>query len=281
MKKPASIVVYTNTADPVARILSRDRTAVCIHVNELVPHLQLDTWPKPIRTNYPRELIDLFRGAQIFNRTFTFDHTEVAARLAEWKLHTLWATLAIEELVKLGTYRWHDLSIRGVSRSLLPLNAQWFLLTNSISGIMYPRFAYGFGRNDPELNGFLRPQQKSVWSLFDWDKERNLDEFDRHWHKFYVDRPEGTPVICYYVGKSIGFVYPRGAPVLGERLIEAYRALAEVVSKVFVSGMGEFLTFLQDDGTVIFCAFSPHMAMAASDERFEPMLLGHLGREEV
>jgi hypothetical protein len=265
-----NVVLYSNPADPVADVLARAGRATCIHTDALVPYLHRGSWPQPIHADFPADIKALFHGANVFNRVFNHNQTKLADRLAEWRLHTLWGDRPLTQLVLSGASRWHDVSIRGVSRSSLPLNTQWFLLANRTDRVTFPKFVYGFGRVQPDLHDFHDPMQKSVWSLFDWREERQLGDGDRNWHKFFVDRPTGTPVICFYVESSLGFIFPRGEISVDTAL---FTEVAKHVADTFDSRMGEFLTFMEDDGRMMFCAFSPQMQSAHLSGKLDSMLM--------
>lgn len=265
-----NVVLYSNPYDPVADVLSRAGVATCFHTDSLVKYFERGEWPLPIRATFPIEVRTHFQGANIFNRIFSHDGTALADILAQWQLHTLWGDRLLTELVLSGASRWHDVSIRGVSRSCLPLNTQWFLLANRTSRIVFPKFVYGFGRVLPDLHDFHDPMQKSIWSLFDWREEHHLDMSDRDWHKFFVDRPVGTPVVCFFVDESLGFAFPRDRVEVDHSL---YEDIVGHVSTVFQSRMGEFLTYVDDQGQVTFCAFSPLMRSAHHSGALEALLL--------
>lgn len=272
------VVLYTSDVDPVAQALASIERVQCIHVDELTPHIERGDEMAPLRANFPPDVMGAFRGAHVLNRNFSYDNSRLAMALAHWGLNTLWVDSLLTTLVSTGAARFHDTSIRGVSRSLLPLNSQWFLLAKQeLKGVSFPRFVYGFGKVQPPLDGFEDPLQKSVWSLFDWKSESTLSEAEASWHKFFVDRPKGAPVVVTFVGRSVGFIFPRGEVELDSKVKQRYAALVKAAGEQFQSRMGEMLTYLQPDGMIVFCAFTPLMETSGRCGWFEDFLITGLG----
>lgn len=278
--RPPYVLIDASSADPVARVL-RDRTDVtALDVSTLGQWIHQGGLGQPLIAAFPDDVAAMVQGRTVINRNFSYDRTAIADVLAATGLNVLWADSLIAELLNQGAFCTHDTSIRGVSRSLLPLNSQWFLIKRmQVEGVSVPRFEYGFGRVQPPVDDFERPLQKSVWSLFDWTQETKLTAADAEWHKFYIDRPTGTPVVLTFVGELVTFVFPRAHVELDARVRDRYALLASAAREAFKSVMGEALTYLQEDGTIVFCAFSPLMATSGRYDWFESFLLQGLGLE--
>jgi hypothetical protein len=132
------------------------------------------------------------------------------------------------------------------------LNSQWLFL--GAQGIDVPTYVYSFGGSAPDLSKIKDPMQKSIWSLHDWREETNFGPDNVNWHPFYVERPTGVPVLCNYIRDDVNIVMLRDPT---EKGVDDFRPMAKIVSQVFRSQMGEFLTYVESDGTIRFYAFTP------------------------
>jgi hypothetical protein len=218
---------------------------------------------------FPIEIKKLFRGAAVVNRVFSLRGTRFGDLIASLGLHELWAYHVITPLLRSASFLAHDYGTRGVSRSLLPLNCQWFLLDRAQEPIELPAFAYGFGRAIPNLHKFNEPMQKSIWSLYDWKEETRLSSNEKIWHRFYVEKPTGTPVICYFSGDSFDFSFPHGDILDVD--VDAYQTLVKAARSQFKSYFGELLTYI-DQRKATFRAFSPYLLSVRHEPAFMVMV---------
>ncbi len=264
MSRPI-IVLYNNPADGIANALRGRPGVTCLHLDEISTHWKLEDNLPPTVVEYPAALYDCFSGAYVINRIFDFNHSEAGPRLHAAGLHGLWGYVALSPLLQQAAVLAHENGARGVSRSMLPLNAQWFSLGSVCTDITFPAFEFGFGKVDPDLSRLHDAMQKSVWSYFAWKTESNLDDEERDWHRFYVDRPSGTPVVCIYHRDSFELMFPKGPAKVDTAL---YAKAAAGARQVFASEMGELLFYERDDAPPMFCAFSPYMANATRNPAF-------------
>jgi hypothetical protein len=270
------IILFSRSDDPVVQYLRAHGEGIRIfHVDELTPYLNLVEWPGIFEQHYPAEMLEAFTGAHVINRVFSLGGTRLKALFDSWLYHEQWAHLALAPLLDRATELSHDTGIKGASRSLLPLSTQWFLLERAVASVKTPVFAYAFGGAEPDIKEIVSPLQKSVWSLFDWRDEGHISEQERQWHRFVVDRPTGVPVICYFVNSAleeaedIDFILPRGETEIDRG---RFADLAQAVARIFRSELGEFLTYVEEDGALRFHAFSPGLETAAQRGEFSKIL---------
>lgn len=264
------VVLYSNPNDGIARMLRGRAGVTCVHLDEVSIHWSLDEGRVPTTVDYPSVLCKLFSDAYVINRIFDFNHCEAGPRLHAAGLHGLWGYVALSPLLERAATLAHENGARGVSRSLLPLNAQWFSLAAACDDITFPAFEFGFGRVDPDLSRLHDAMQKSLWSYFSWKTEISLDDEEKNWHRFYVDRPTGVPVVCVYHQDSIELEFPREA-VEVDRVL--YARVAAGAREVFASEMGELLFYERKDASPMFCAFSPYMASATRNPAFADVVM--------
>lgn len=261
----AIVVLHTNPFDGVAEVLRGRPGVTCVHLDEISKHWAIGEGHAPTDIAYPEPLLALFTDAYVINRVFDFNHCEAGRRLQAADLHGLWGYIALSALLERAHTLAHENGSRGVSRSLLPLNAQWFKLAGICNGIAFPAFEFGFGRVDPDLSKLTNALQKSLWSYFSWKTENSLNEEEKDWHRFYVDRPEGTPVVCIYHEGNIELQFPRGNVEVDRSL---YQHIADGARQAFASEMGELLLYEREGAPPLFCAFSPYMANATRSATF-------------
>ncbi|GFZ97792.1 hypothetical protein [Dyella caseinilytica] len=264
------IVVYSNNDDVMTRAFDemRDDRRGCnltfIHIDELADCIKLSPWPKVLEAQWG-DLPDLFNGAFVFNRVFSLDGTEIRHTLNDWRCDERWFHVRLNQLLaKAGTLA-HDTGVQGASRTLLPLNTQWFYVGNAQSTFKVPDFSYGFAREQPDLSRLTSPFQKSIWSISDWKVERNLSPAEENWHRFYVERPRGTPVVGYYLEDEVNIIFPSKEIHVD---IASLKLLTQTVRDKFHSLLGEILFYVEDDGSYRYYAFSPFLASAANDPLF-------------
>lgn len=266
MKIP-TIVIHSDPEDVVAAVLGDVRGVSVIHLDELTRNWRVQE----------AEIIEPVLGksvpsvcyAYIINRVFDLSCTEIGKRLRTFRLHENWAYTALGSVLSRAHALAHGIGPRGVSRSLLPLNVQWKLLSERIPDIKTPRFAFGFGHRMPDMSHLENFVQKSVWSYFRWNGDSDVAEGEQQWHPFFVEQPQGIPIICSYHGEAFALSFPRGRPKadLGD-----FPALVHACRDLFDSRMGEILVY-QEDESLTFCACSPYMAGIGELKEGEQLLL--------
>lgn len=280
MSKP-TVFLYSDSEDTFSAYVKEHfhshLSVKLIGFDQLARHLRPAAWPAVMAGDYPAELADTFSGSYVVNRVFNIDPDIVQSGLLKHGPHELWLHVITHPLLNSAAALAHDIGTRGVSRSLLPLNTQWMYISDSgQNGIKVPRFALGFGGVEPDISGLKDPMQKSIWSYFDWKTERHLPKAEQGWHKFYVERPAGEPVICHYLDDEIWCSFPRGTRhELDEQQVNHIVARAR---ECFGSTIGEILLYLEADGGLRFHAFSPHMTAAVQSESFVPAINRWIGK---
>ena len=246
------VVLYSNHSDPIAEMLSDRSKVKTYHIDDLNDFIHFDAWPNVVTTRFDEKIKSEFRDAQVVNRLFTLHDTVISKRLIELVYREEWAHVALSPLLSNASSLMHDIGVKGISRCLLPLNSQWLFI--GAQGIDVPTYVYSFGGSTPDLSNIKDPMQKSIWSLHDWREETNFGPDNVNWHPFYVERPTGVPVLCNFIRGDVNIVVLRGTT---ERVVDDFRPMAKIVSQVFRSQMGEFLTYVESDGTIRFYAFTP------------------------
>jgi hypothetical protein len=269
------VILYSESSDPVVDALKSDDRVNLIHVDQLFEFIRPGSWPKMIESDFPDDVYELFLDARVINRIFSFRGTRLGELIASLGLHELWAHRSLASLLRLASVLAHDTGTKGISSSLLPLNTQWFLIKRAQSAAQVPVFVYGFGQTIPDLHKFHDPMRKSVWSLFDWKIEAHLPPHEENWHHFFVERPVGTPVICYYAGDQLELSFPRGETI--EVNLDVYKEIAHTACNQFKSYFGEFLTY-HDQGMTTFYAFSPYLLSVRSEARFAGLIASGIDR---
>lgn len=271
------IIFYSSTSDPLIKITKENKYISCISVDSLIPYLHIGNHHEPIKAIFPEALLKKFKNSDILNRNFSYDGTKLSQVLSEWGVHTLWCESIFHKLISLGRNCWHDTSVRGISRSLLPLNTQWFLLKNKVEGVSFPKFSYGFGKAKPALHEMENPLQKSIWSLFDWKIERALSKEELDWNQFFVDQPQGRPLVISYINSTISLIFPKEQFHIDEKIKNRCINLTNEAKNTFRSRIGEILVYVQENGEFLFCAFSPFMLTASNHKWFQSFLNTGLG----
>ncbi|MHC1671405.1 hypothetical protein ACODUM_00950 [Stenotrophomonas maltophilia] len=266
MKTP-TIVIHSDPEDVVAAVLRDVQGVSVIHLDELTRSwcVQEAEIIEPV----VEKSIPSMWSAYIINRVFDLSCTEIGKRLRAFGLHENWAHTALGSVLSRAHALAHGIGPRGVSRSLLPLNVQWKLLSERIPDIKTPRFAFGFGHRMPDMSRLEKFVQKSVWSYFRWNGDSDVAEGEQQWHPFFVEQPQGIPIICSYHGEAFALSFPRGRPKadLGD-----FPALVHACWELFDSRMGEILVY-QEDESLTFCACSPYMAGIGELKEGEQLLL--------
>lgn len=268
------VAVYSDSTDPLIRVLE-DIGVLALHVDELLAHITKAEWPILISTSYTPAIIQLFDRKTVFNRVFSFNNTEFGHRLEEWGYPYAWGHVALRSLYLHAKSLIHDTGERGVSKCMLPLNTQWWAMSDR-GGFAVPKFLYAFGTTEPDLTGFADPIRKSIWSIHEWGGEASLSGPEGVWHPFYVERPAGTPVMCSFLGSDVRLAFPRGS--IGVP-IEKFVELARIARNIFCSEIGEILTFVEGNGTIRFYAFSPTMSSFVDQPDFEERLSSFMRTE--
>lgn len=277
-----TVIVVSDSADPVAIRASRSKSGV-IHVDELCDFMTVQPWPEMLRIEVPDFFNDAVRGARVINRIFSLHGTKVAAMLRAEKVDVRWFHIRIRPWLDLAACLAHDTGTRGVSRTLLPLDAQWFEIKRGAPEVLTPDFIRSRGWERPDLSRLDNPFQKSVWSLFDWKMERAMTREEKESSQFHVSKPRGVPLIPWYLGRSAQGVYFPGKQVDVDHA--AIRRIVSVARKVFRSDAGEMLLFAEG-ASLRFHAFSPLLATIAAfvdvtREIDEWICCGHQGELRV
>ncbi|MEJ1141387.1 hypothetical protein [Stenotrophomonas sp. CCNWLW162] len=266
MKIP-TIVIHSDPEDVVATELRDVEGVSVIHLDELTQSWcvqEAEIIEPVVETSIPN-----MWSAYIINRVFDLSCTEIGKRLRAFGLHENWAHTALGSVLSRAHALAHGIGPRGVSRSLLPLNVQWKLLSERVPGIKTPRFAFGFGHRMPDMSHLDKFVQKSVWSYFRWDGDSDVAEGEQQWHPFFVEQPQGIPIICSYHGDVFALSFPRGRPKAD---LGTFPALIHACRELFDSRMGEILVY-QEDEILTFCACSPYMAGIGELGEREQLLL--------
>lgn len=251
-----TVVITSDLDDFVARRASALRAAV-LHVDDLCECISTRPWPEVLKVDLPDYFKAAVRGAYVINRIFSLAGTKVASRLKAEGIDERWFHIRIQPLLELADCLAHDTGTRGVSRTLLPLDAQWFEIKRVGCEVSTPDFIRGRGRERPNVAALREPIQKSAWSLFEWKEERSMTWEESQDNQFYVSRPTGIPVIAWYLGRSVhGFHCPGKTAEIDQ---VAIRAISSKARAAFRSDAGEMLLFL-DGRTLCFHAFSPLLA---------------------
>jgi len=253
MKTP-TIVIHSDPEDVVAALLGDVQGVSVIHLDELTR-----SWcvrEAEVIEPVLEQSIPSLCSAYIINWVFELSRTEIGLRLRAFGLHENWAHAALGSVLARAHALAHGIGPRGVSRSLLPLNVQWKLLSGRIPGIKTPQFAFGFGHRMPDISHLEKFVQKSVWSYFRWNGDSDVAEDEQQWHPFFVEQPQGIPIVCSYHGEAFALSFPRGWPEVD---LGAFPGLVSACRELFDSRMGEILVY-QEDEILTFCACSPYMA---------------------
>ena len=264
------VLLYSSPEDPVATCglvrSSKDSDVKAIHIDELLPFFSARPWPEILRVEAIPELRQVFAGARIVNRIFNLSHTQTLQYLNEHSIDERWLHIRLRKILGIGGSLSYDTGVRGVSRSLLPLNAQWFEIRRILPNLAIPEFTYAFGYEQADLTALNDPIQKSVWSLFDWKEERHLSIDEARRHQFFVERPKGVPLISYFLGKDFSAVhFPREAMTIDAARIDEINHAAR---SAFKSECGELLLYAEGQ-ELRFYAFSPYLSSIAATPSFE------------
>jgi hypothetical protein len=271
MKMPV-VFLYSDDADPfIEKVLALhggNDSLRFVKFEQLVRNLSPSHWPVVVDGQYPSDLQATFAGADVINRVFNIDPDIVQSGLLRHGPHELWLHVITQKLLNSSSSLSHDIGTRGVSKCLLPLNTQWMLMSDrSGLDIQVPKFVLGFGGAEPDTSKLREPMQKSIWSYFDWKVENHLPKAEAGWHKFYVERPVGVPVICHYLGDRMWCSFPRGGRIDVDNFVLS--KIVEKAGRLFKSTIGEVLVFVEEDQLIRFHAFSPHLTAAVKSEEFE------------
>lgn len=275
--KARTIVLYTDHADPVA-CRAAQAGAELLHLDDLLPMVRAGSWPAVLDFEPSVEMREQFIGARVVNRVFSLANTRMDEFLRGSGIDARWLHIRLQSLLESAASVCHDTGVRGVSRTLMPLNVQWFELKRVLADIQTPDFVYSIGYEAPDLRGLVDPLQKSVWSLFDWKQERNLLPEEKRRHQFFVSRPQGVPLVSYFCGESAhGIFFPRGDAVPID--LQRVHAINQAARRAFRSETGELLLFAEG-GQLRFHAFSPYLLSVADEPAMVEMLGSWLAADD-
>ena len=265
-----TVVIYSDLKDPIAlQALSLPQLDIsCVHVDQMIPLLTRRDWPEVLELVPTVEVDEMFEGAWIINRAFILTGTKLLSRLHERGVDERWFHIRLQKILSLGGAVSYDTGVRGVSRSLLPLNAQWFEMKRSLPDLATPAFEYGFAYERPDISKLSNPLQKSVWSLFDWKVERQMSPIEERRHQFFVEAPVGVPLIACFAGSAMEIFWPRGCVAVDNGEVGA---VIEAARSVFRAEAGEVLLYAEGSG-LRFYAFSPHLLTVADEPGFKTMV---------
>ncbi|HVI56275.1 MAG TPA: hypothetical protein VM621_14625 [Luteibacter sp.] len=261
------VMLYSGQEDPLmtAARQAANTTVDFVHIDDLLPFLDREEWPAWLSANFPDEIGRRFRDAVVINRIFSTTGTRTEDTLRGWGRDERWLHIRLDDLLRKAAWRAHDVGVRGVSHCLLPLNTQWFRVAQYDPTIATPAFSYAVGYEEPDLAGLADPMQKSVWSLFDWKEEHHILPAERMRHRFFVEAPKGLPLFGHFYGESVHTTFPRDRADFSS---DQVNRIAKACRIQFQSDVGEFLSYVEGDGTLRFHAFSPYMLSAATDTSF-------------
>nr|WP_313270524.1 hypothetical protein [Stenotrophomonas geniculata] len=265
--KNSIVVLHSDDQDAVAVALRDVRDVTVIHLDQLTSLWTIREATPIVAAPLARK--PMLHAGYVINRVFDISRCDIGMKLRKCGLHENWAHAALGSLLVGAATLAHGIGTRGVSKSLLPLNVQWMLISGLVSDIRVPPFAFGFGHRMPDTSHLKDPVQKSVWSYFKWDGTSDVEEGEEQWHPFFVERPEGVPVVCSYHGDAVDLEFPRGAVSIGAGVITS---LVAACRETFDSRIGEILFYVQGT-TITFCAFSPYLATLGDPVRSRDLLL--------
>jgi len=272
----AVIVLHADHGDPVARIAGswlKDGDVHVLHLDDWLRGVHPLPWPEMLALHVDGVGAPV-AGSHVVNRVFTVSATVTGGRLAQGFRDERWLHVQLQQAFEPAASLAYEQGVRGVSRALLPLNLQWSLLRQE-ADIRVPRFAYGFGFQQPDTSRLHDPMQKSIWSLFDWDQERHLPSSEAARHQFFVERPRGEPVLACFLGEHVcAPCHPHGKPIsLADADAGELRRICQAARRAFRSEGGELLLYRDGQGWV-FHAFSPHLRSAQAMPDFESSVRG-------
>lgn len=264
------VLIYADSRDPLIPLLTSIEGLKLLHVDQISRSLKREQWPGLYRC-----AMDLseyrFHNSLIFNRVFGLENSEAMSLLKANRLHEGWLHHCIDQITKPAAKRVHDIGQRGVSRTLLPLNIQWYLLAQALPEIRTPAFALGFNGAMPDLSALHPPILKSIWSFSAWKNETYMTELESRWNRFFVEAPMGLPVIVSFAGDKYQLHFPKG---ITEVSLEAIQQLVTTCRCEFKTDIGEIITFVKGD-ELTFCAYSPYVGFSASSPEFQDALIAY------
>jgi hypothetical protein len=266
------LLLYSDALDPVTKeLLQFGCTAV--HVDELIPYLLTkdDIWQYH-RSDSPLQLHlgEQFENKYIINRVFSLENTKLLSHLKNLDFSDRWGFILLKQLGRRGARLAHDIGVRGVAKSILPLHLQWHSVNQAfLPQLKTPNFSYVFADLPADIERMTSPFQKSIWSYSDWQTEHNLPSSEANFSRFFVERPTGIPVVVYFIGDTFRVTFPKDEvaidPASAAAFVSAFR-------DIFRSDVGEVLMYAESDENFLFCSFSPHLATAVGHRNFRPDL---------
>lgn len=276
MSREKVVLIYSETEDPVVSYLTSTNSTVVLHVDEIAPLLRSadDVWSYYADEGAIQSAFGhLFEGKFVVNRIFAIAETEFLRRLQQLGFSDRWAFIILKSLISRSAWSAHDTGVRGVSKSLQPLHLQWLRVEQAMGGVVStPKFSYAFADLPPKLSEMINPFQKSIWSFADWQEERHLPASEANYSRFFVERPVGVPVICYFFGSRTQLIFPKGGANVD---LEILGCCVKKLRDIFRSEMGEALFYWEADEKLRFYSFSPYLYTAADDERFESEIISY------
>lgn len=262
------VMIYSDRRDPLMSILNGRRDVDLVDVSELCKELVRLAYPRVCALNAGK-VLGTVSGSTVLNRVFDLRGTAAETRLQELGLHEGWLHWCINLATRSAIRLAHDGGQRGVSRLLLPLNAQWRVIRAKCPWIAVPRFAFGRGRSLARTDGMRHPMVKSVWSLTCWREERYISNREATWDRFVVDRPAGEPVVTAFAGAAT-YTWCPGKKVSTSR--QRLEELAAACRTCFHTEIGEILTYWMD-GAPMFASYSPYLALSGGRPEFRSLFL--------
>ena len=266
-----TVVLYSQLSDPLVYALKSARKMWSfLHVDDLLEGLIVKPWPVLLDLKVPDYWRKQITNRPVVNRLFSFDGTACMTKLSEARIDERWLHARLDSLLSTASSLSHDTGVRGVSRSVLPLNAQWFHMRMAQDAVSTPRFSYATGFEEPDNEELQNPIQKSVWSLFDWKDEYHLPRHEARRHRFFVDRPTGTPIVCFFAGgNKPSWFFPKQEAEFNHLAMTTALCAAQ---RVFLSDVGEVLFYIKPDGSLVFYAFSPYLSSAAKKQTLSALI---------
>lgn len=257
----------------VCGLLSLPQTACkveLVYVDELVPYTHCAEWPIVLSVDMPGRVRELLTGSVVINRIFAISNSKIGEYLRVHSIDERWFFVRLMQHFEHATVITADSAVRGTSRALLPLYAQWWHAERFCRGIKVPNFQLASGRQEVDRTGICKPRWKPIWPNIELMNTDRADRDGARGRTFAVERPRGVPVILYYFGASIQRIMYPVTEVHVSRGIA--RKICELCRACFHCELGEALIYIASGDLVLFYAFSPFLAVAGRDQQFSSCL---------
>ncbi|KRE89115.1 hypothetical protein ASG87_06135 [Frateuria sp. Soil773] len=258
------MLLLHSEGDPLLKIVAAaaDGGPVRMGLAELCSHVHVDHGKTLPRVLLRESAGELRAYGYVINRLFDIDARSLSAHVAGWgNLSPSWFHRAMVSLWPAGTvcYPW---AAKGASLVQLPLPTQWHVVARSGIAVAVPRYVFGFGESIPDTSALRDPIRKSIWSYFSWRDGDVIDGPAGTRNRFYVERPQGIPLLGARIGDEIVT-----RPLRGERIPEPERLrhVTRLVSDLFDCPLCEMLFYYGDDGVLTFHACSTRLGSVAED----------------